>query len=583
MENEMIDKVTNPKATILRLWKYLKKDQKKIIWVIIMVIISTFASVIAPILVSRIIDNNIMPLCFDGMVTMLIILAILYVVTSGFNLFTSRMMIRISENALYKLRRELFNKLQNLSLNFFDKNKKGDIMSRFTNDVTEISNALSDAFVQVISSVITLVGVIIVMFILNPLLAITTIITVPFFFILVMKVGTKIGKLYKKRQNVLGKLTSYSEEMISGVEVIKSFGKEDKAVKEFEKHNNDLKDISIRASIYSSLMMPINMAIANLSNILLISVGAVLTINNLATIGSILAFLTYSNMFRRPINMLASIFASIQSALAGTERIFEVLDTEIDVKDSEYAKPLQYVEGNVKFNNVNFGYDEKLILKNFNLSVKAGENIAIVGPTGAGKTTIINLIPRFYNVNSGSIEIDGQNINDVKLSDLRKSIGLVLQDTYLFKGTVIENIRYSKTDATDDEVIEATKKAQAHSFIRRLPNGYYSEVEEGGSNFSQGERQLMSIARAVLANHEILILDEATSSVDTRTEMEIQKGMSELMKGKTSFVIAHRLSTIVNANRIIVLNDGKIVEEGSHLDLLKKEGVYYKLYNSQFE
>ncbi|MDD2518899.1 MAG: ABC transporter ATP-binding protein [Bacilli bacterium] len=578
------NKATKPKETIKRIWNYLQEEKKSIIIVVIMVILSTIISVLSPVLILIAIDEFIAHSQLKSLETLLILLAIIYFLTSLLNYLSGFFMVSVSERALYKLRRDLFNHLEKLSLNFFDKNKKGDLMSRFTNDITVISETLSDVVIQVINSVLILIGVGIIMFVINPLLALTTVITVPLFFFIVLKIGERVGRYYKERQEVLGSLNAYTEERISGIEVVKSYGKEEKAVAKFVEHNNRLKETSIRAQLYSSLIMPTNIAISNITSILLISVGALLTINGKATVGSILAFLTYSKMFNRPVTQLATIYSSIQSALAGAERIFDIIDYPIEVLDAKNAVSLTKIKGDVEFNNVNFGYlEDELVLKNFNLKVKSGEHIALVGPTGAGKTTIINLLSRFYNLNSGTITIDGKDISKVKIADLRKITGIVLQDTHLFKGTVFDNIRYSKMDATLEEVIEACKKSQAHSFIRRLPDGYYSEVEEEGSNFSQGQRQLISIARAILADHEILILDEATSNVDTRTEIAIQKGMEKLMERKTSFVIAHRLSTIERSDKIIVINNGEIVESGNHADLIAKKGFYYNLYKSQFD
>ncbi len=577
-------KATNPKATIKRLWTYLQKYCLTIILVIIMVILSTLTSVFSPVLIQIAIDEFIAYNHLESLKTLLIILGIIYFLTSLFNYLSGYIMTSVSEKALYNIRKDLFNHLELLSLSFFDKNKKGDLMSRFTNDIIVIGDTLSNVVIQVINSVLILIGVTIIMFVLNPILAITTILTVPLFFLVVFKIGTKIGKYYKVRQDSLGSLNTYAEERISGIKVVKSYGKEDESIKKFKDRNQRLKDVSISAKLYSSLIMPTNIAVTNINNILLISVGAVLALKGLSTVGGILAFLTYSKMFRRPINQLATIYSSIQSSLAGAERIFDIMDYPIEVKDIEKPIKMDKIKGYVEFNNVGFGYtSDKMVLNNFNLKVQPGENIAIVGPTGAGKTTIINLLSRFYDVNSGTITIDGKDISKVKKVDLRKKIGIVLQDTYLFKGTVFDNIKYSKMDATLEEVIEACKKSQAHSFIRRLPDGYYSLVEEEGSNFSQGQRQLIAIARAILANHEILIMDEATSNVDTRTEIAIQTGMKKLMTGKTSFVIAHRLSTVRNADKIIVMDNGEIIEKGTHDSLIKEKGFYYNLYNSQFD
>ncbi len=577
-------KATNPIKTIKRLWKYLKDYRIRINLVIILVVLTTIIQIFTPVIILIAIDDFIAKNYLENLKIILILLGTFYILTSLFDYLSSYIMTSVSEKALYIIRKDLFNHLEKLSLSFFDKHKKGDLMSRFTNDISVISDTLSDAVIQIISSFLLLIGVTVIMFVINPILAVTTILTVPLFFIIVVKLGEKINKYYKVRQDTVGKLNSFAEERISGIEVVKSYGKENETLDQFKVHNQKLKDVSVKAYMYSSLIMPTNIIVSNINNILLIAIGSVLTLKGMATVGSILAFLNYSKMFRRPINQLASIYSSIQTSLAGAERIFDIIDHLIEVKDVENPITMKEIKGEVEFKNVCFGYTpEKMVLKDFNLKVKQGENVAIVGPTGAGKTTIINLLSRFYDINSGVITIDGIDISKVKKADLRKKIGIVLQDTYLFKGTILENIKYGKMDATIEEVIEACKKAQAHSFIRRLPNGYDSMIEESGSNLSQGERQLISIARAILANHEILILDEATSNVDTRTEVNIQKGTKKLMEGKTSFIIAHRLSTVRNVDTIVVLNHGKIVEKGNHESLMQKKGFYYNLYNSQFE
>lgn len=574
----------NSKNTLLRLWKFLSDFKGKIVLVVVLNIIATFASVIGPLLAGKSIDDYIAVGDINGLKILLLILLIIYVLNAVFTYVSNYGMAKISESVLYQIRKKLFDHLEKLPVSFFDKNKKGDIMSRFTNDVAVISDALTDALMQIISGLITIIGVSIIMFVVNWVLALVTIVTVPLFFIFAYKVGVKSGEFYNKQRAALGKLSSYSEEMFTGMRVIKSYVQEENAVKEFNDYNEKLRNISIKAQICGHLIMPINAFVGNLGHILLIAFGSIMIVNGNCTVGIILSFLSYSNMFRRPINQLASLFASMQSALAGANRVFEILDVETEFVNEKKDLPFTNVIGHVKFTNVDFSYIKgKKILKNVSLEAKPGEMIALVGPTGAGKTTIINLLTRFYEIDSGHIYIDGIDIREVKKVDLRKKIGIVLQDTYLFKGTVADNIRYGNKDATMDEIIEASKQAQAHSFIHRLPNGYDTLIEEEGLNFSQGERQLISIARAILSNPEILILDEATSNVDTKTEKYIQLGMRELMKGRTTFVIAHRLSTIKDADEILVINSGEIVEQGNHAELLKTGKLYSKLYNSQFE
>ena len=582
MEKEVKNK--NTVKTLFRLWKFLSNFKGKIVLVIILNIIATAGSIIGPLLAGNAIDDYIEVADLEGLKVLLYILLAIYISNALFTWLASYGMAKISESTLYQIRKKLFDHLEKLPVSYFDQNKKGDIMSRFTNDIAVISEALTDALMQILSSLITIIGVTFIMFRVNWILALVTISTVPIFFVFAYKLGVKSGQLYNKQRKSLGKLSSYSEEMFTGMKVVKSYVSENNAIEEFNKNNEDLRDISIRAQIIGNLIMPLNGFIGNLSHVFLIAAGAILVVNGNTTIGVILVFLKYSNMFRRPINQLASLFAGVQSALAGANRVFEVMDVESEFTEEDKSLPFNNALGHVKFADVNFSYVKgKQILKDINLEANPGDTIALVGPTGAGKTTIVNLLTRFYDIEKGNIYIDGIDIREVKEGDLRKRIGLVLQDTYLFKGTVADNIRYGNSDATMDEIIEACKQAQAHSFIHRLPNGYDTEVEEEGANFSQGERQLISIARAILSNPEILILDEATSNIDTKTEKNIQAGMRELMKGRTSFVIAHRLSTIRDANEILVINDGKIIERGTHKELLKKGEFYSKLYNSQFE
>ena len=574
----------NTPETLFRLWKFLSDFKGKIILVIILNIIATAGSIIGPLLAGNAIDDYIAVSDVEGLKLLLYLLVTIYIANALFTWLANYGMAQISESTLYQIRKKLFEHLEKLPVSYFDKNKKGDIMSRFTNDITVISEALTEALMQILSSLITIIGVTFIMFKVNWILALVTIATVPIFFIFAFRLGVKSGKLYNKQRKSLGKLSSYSEEVFTGMKVVKSYVCEENIINEFEKNNEDLRETSIKAQIIGNLIMPLNGFVGNLGHIFLIAAGSILVVNGHTTIGTILIFLKYSNMFRRPINQLASLFAGVQSALAGANRVFEVLDEESEFKEENKALPFNNALGHVKFDDVSFSYVEnKEILKDINLEAKPGETIALVGPTGAGKTTIVNLLTRFYDIEKGNIYIDGIDIREVKKRDLRKRIGLVLQDTYLFKGTVAENIKYGNEDATMDEIIEACKQAQAHSFIHRLPNGYDTMVEEEGSNFSQGERQLISIARAILSNPEILILDEATSNIDTKTEKNIQMGMQILMEGRTSFVIAHRLSTIRDANEILVINDGKIIERGTHKELLKKGKFYSKLYNSQIE
>lgn len=579
----MEEQVQDMNGTIKELWKYLKKEKKNLIIIVIFVVISTLASVISPFILGKVIDNAIPFKNMKVLFLLLFMLAITYLLKSLLTFITNRRMAYVSEQTLYLLRKDLFNHLEDLPMSYFDTHEKGDLMSRFTNDIAVISDVLTDAIVEIISSFITLIGVTIMMFYLSIPLSVTVIITVPIFFILVFKIGKKANDFFTSERDNLGEVSSFAEEYFSGMKVIKSLQQEDFVKEEFHQKNQKLCDSSILAQTYSSFILPINAMITNLGNILLIGVGAYLVLKGQTTVGSILAFLNYASMFRSPITNLASLFASMQSALAGAERVFKILRLDSEFNQNE-GNILDNIRGEICFENVSFEYvPNRLVLKKLNFKINPGETLAIVGPTGSGKTTLINLLNRFYEITDGSIKIDGNDIREISKPELRKKIGLVLQDTYLFKETVENNIRYSKLGATFEEVKSASIEAMAHPFIHRLPKGYQAEVEEEGSNFSQGERQLISIARTILADPEILVLDEATSNIDTRTEILVQQGMVELMKDRTCLIIAHRLSTIKSADRILVLKDGEIIEEGNHQQLLEKEGFYYELYNSQFE
>jgi ATP-binding cassette, subfamily B, multidrug efflux pump len=492
-------------------------------------------------------------------------------------------MINVSFKTIKRLRQDLFNQLQTLSLKFFDKRTHGDLMSRVTNDIDQLNSALSQSVVQIFSTVLTAVGVIIAMLLLNWVMAIVTLCVVPLMFFVTKKIIKYSSSNFIKRQRDLGELNGVIEESISGLEVIQLFGKEEKVFQNFTTVNERLRHSSVQAEMLSGSLGPVNNFINNLGLGLIIAAGALLTLNGYATVGVIAAFVTYSRQFFRPINQLSSLINTFQAAIAGAERAFEIMDEVPDLQDKKDALPVESLKGDVEFAHVSFGYSrDKTILKDINLQAKSGQTIAIVGPTGSGKTTIINLLTRFYEVDSGSVKIDGRDIKDYQVRDLRKNIGIVLQDTFLFAGSIMENIRYGKLDATDEEVIQAAKTASAHRFIKHLPDKYETIISSGGGNLSQGQKQLLAIARAILADASILILDEATSSIDTKTEIEIQTGLGNLMEGRTSFVIAHRLKTIEKADVILVVLDGEIIERGTHQELLEKKGFYYESYRNQF-
>jgi ATP-binding cassette subfamily B multidrug efflux pump len=482
------------------------------------------------------------------------------------------------------MRRDLFEHLQALSLRFFDRNPAGELMSRLTNDIDAINQAVSQNVTSIIASVLTLVGILIAMFVLNFWLALASLLVVPIMFWFTTFVAKYTRRGFRALQKDLGELNGTMEETISGQRVVKAFRRSDSAVERFRLFNQAVYQSGMYANSYALLLMPLTNVLGNFFVIVLAGLGGWLTLKGLATIGTIATFITYGQRFIQPLRQLANMYNAIQAALAGAERVFEILDTPIELQDAPDAVALTVVRGHVLFKDVKFGYLVDVpVIKNMTLEAQAGQTIALVGPTGAGKTTIINLLTRFYDIDSGSICIDGDDIRQIKKADLRRKLGLVLQDTFLFSGTVMDNIRYGRLEASDQECIEAARMADADHFIRQLPQGYQTQLSERASNLSQGQRQLLAIARAILADPSILILDEATSSVDTRTEARIQKALLKLMDGRTSFVIAHRLSTIRDADNVVVINDGEIIEQGSHLELLEKRGFYHHLYMSQFK
>ncbi len=582
MSKKEVEKVKNPKKILGKIWKYLSRSKEKLYIGVVLVTMATSLHLLIPYLMAKSIDEYIIPKKSDGLLELLILMCMIQLVIELFNYTQARIMLVISQGTVGKMREDLFSKYQTLPIGYFDKRKKGDLMSRITNDIENISNTLSQSVSEVIRSIISISGALIFMFLLNWQLSMVTILTVP----MVIIIGKLLGKYTKKYFGVyLGKLGSVNgiiEEDITGLKTIKAYGQEKARLKIFVEKNKEMREYGIKAQVVSGLMGPSMNLVNNLRFTVVVAFGAWFSLHGLVTIGIITSFINYSRQFGRPISNLAQLYNNIQSALAGAERLFEVLDEE-----SEYINEgikLEEVEGKVIFENVVFSYEEgKEVLKGISFEGNKGESIALVGPTGAGKTTIINLISKFYSIDSGKIEIDGINIDEIEKNSLRKRLGVVLQDTYLFSGSVRENIRFGRLEASDEEIEWVCKMANAHDFIERLPYGYETELSEDGGNLSEGQRQLLAIARAILANHDILILDEATSNVDTRTEKYIQDALLKLMKGKTSFIIAHRLSTIKEADKIIVINGGKVQEEGNHKELFEKKGFYYDLYMSQFK
>ena len=582
-----VEKAKDFKGTLLRLWSYFGKERKLLIVIFILIITSAGIGLAVPRLIGRSIDavgTTSEVVDFKLLKLTALILFSVYIGDAFVQFLQGWLMAGVSQRIVKRLRKALFDKLQKLPTVFFDTKTHGEIMSRLANDIDNVSGTISQASTQLMSSSITITGSFIMMLYLSPILTVASVITVPMVFFITKAITKKTKVLFKEQQASLGRLNGHIEETISGIQVVKAFNHEDKAIEQFTNINSRLTEVGIKAQILSGFLMPLMNVINNVGFALVAGVGGILAVKGMITVGLIATFISYSRQFGRPLNELANIFNTLQSALAGAERVFEILDEKEEVKDIEEAKPLNNTKGHVVFQGVNFGYRKDVdVLKNISFEAPAGSTTALVGPTGAGKTTIVNLLARFYDVTKGKILIDGIDLREYKRDDLRQCFGIVLQDTYLFSGTIRENIKYGKLTATDEEMKKAAAMANADVFIKRLPKGYDTVLLESGSNLSQGQRQLLAIARAILADPSILILDEATSSVDTRTELHIQEAMIKLMKGRTSFIIAHRLSTIRDADSIMVIDGGTIVEKGSHEELISREGHYNKLYTSQFK
>jgi ATP-binding cassette subfamily B multidrug efflux pump len=520
---------------------------------------------------------------FNYIGTVLLILLGLYLVSAAFMYLQQYVMAGVAQRVMYQLRREVDEKLSRLPLKYFDTRTHGEIMSRAVNDMDNLATTLQQSITQLISSAVTLVGVIVLMLTISPLLSLIVLVTFPLSLVVTMGVAKRSQNYFRQQQRALGDLNGHVEEMYTGHKIVKAFGHERQSVEEFDELNENLYGAAWRAQFVSGIIMPLMRFIGNIGYVFVAVVGGIMVTQNAIAIGDVQAFIQYAQQFTQPITMLANITNIIQSSMASAERIFELLDEPEEVPDAANAIVLEHPEGAVKFEHVKFGYSEdNILMEDMNIDVRPGQMIAIVGPTGAGKTTLVNLLMRFYEVNGGQIKVDGVNIRDIKRGALRRTFGMVLQDTWLFQGTIRDNIAYGREGATEQEIRRAAKAAFADHFIRTLPDGYNTVLNEDAANISAGQKQLLTIARAFLADPQILILDEATSSVDTRTEMQIQKAMAELMKGRTSFVIAHRLSTIRDAELILVMNHGTIVEKGTHEELLAKNGFYADLYNSQF-
>ena len=590
------EKAKDFKGTLIRLSRYLKPYRVGLSVVIVAAITSVIFSIISPKIMAKITDELFRqmleriqgnmtpsPIDFNYIWNIVVILIILYVISAAFNYLQQFMMAGISQKVVYDLRYEIDEKLAKLPLKFFDSHTHGELLSRFTNDVDNISSTLQQSITQVITSVTTIIGVLILMLTISPTLTLISLVVIPFSGVLMMMVIKRSQKYFISQQKTLGELNGHIEEMYTGHNVVKAFGHERKAIEEFDEINERLYGVGWMAQFLSGLIMPIINFIGNLGYVVVAVVGGILVTKGRISVGDIQAFIQYSRQFTQPIAQVAQISNIIQSTVASAERVFELLDEEEVVLEPSQPVKIENGQGAVEFEHVKFGYrDDRILINDMNIKAEPGQMVAIVGPTGAGKTTLVNLLLRFYEVNEGRILVDGVDITKRDRADLRKQFGMVLQDTWLFNGTIRDNIAYGKEDATEEEIIAAAKAAHADHFIRVLPDGYDTILNEEVSNISQGQKQLLTIARALLADPEIMILDEATSSVDTRTEIQIQNAMKQLMKGRTSFVIAHRLSTIREADVILVMKDGDVIETGNHETLMAQNGFYADLYNSQF-
>jgi len=576
-------KPAHTRQTLLRLWHYLSMYKRGFFAVVSFTMFSTLLGLAAPYLLGVAIDNYIMEKDWNGLIKLAILLLCIYSAAAWFTWLQQKTMVRVAQQAIRQMRSHIFTAMQRLPIPFFDRRTHGELMSRATNDIENVSASLNQSATGIISSVISLIGSVIIMLYMNGWLTLLCMVTIPLVMLFTKYVASFTRKHFSDQQKQLGELNSFIEETISGQKAIQVTQREQHSVQQFRTKNVKLTAASIKAQIFSGLVGPVMNVLNHSSFTIIAAVGGWMAFNNWISVGVIVAFMNYSKQFQRPINDLANQFNMIQSGIAGAERVFEIIDTK-DEYGTQHNAVTHRITGDVRFDKVCFGYqDDYYNLRDIELHALPGQTIALVGPTGAGKTTIINVLIRFYDIQAGTIYIDGIPIQELEKDCLRSQLGIVLQDAHLFSDTIYENIRYGRLDASKEEIIEAAKVANAHRFIMELPQGYDTVLTAEGSNLSQGQRQLLTIARALLANPSILILDEATSSIDTRTEMHIQQAMKSLLLGRTSFVIAHRLSTIREADQILFIDQGRIVERGTHNELLNKKGRYYELYSSQFK
>lgn len=588
------EKAKDFKGTIGKLMKYLSQYKIGLIFVVIFAVGSTIFNIVGPKVLGKAtteIYNGLISkvsggsgIDFTKIGHIMLMLLVLYVASALFSFVQGYIMTGVSQKLTYRLRKEISEKIDRLPMNYFDKMTHGEILSRITNDVDTLSQSLNQSATQLITSVTTIIGVLVMMLSISPLMTIIAILILPVSMLFISLIVKRSQKYFKNQQEYLGHVNGQVEEIYGGLNIVKAFNKEEDVIETFDRDNDMLYQSAWKSQFLSGIMMPIMSFVGNLGYVAVVIFGGYLAIQGSIEVGDIQSFIQYVRQFTQPIQQVAQVTNMLQSTAAAAERVFEFLEEEEEVQTEENVVPVESLESRVEFDHVKFGYNpDHVIIHDFSAKVEPGQKIAIVGPTGAGKTTMVKLLMRFYELNGGSIKVDGHDIKDFRRGDIRQIFGMVLQDTWLFKGSIEENIRYGKLDATHEEVVAAAKAARVHRFVQTLPGGYDMELNEEASNVSQGQKQLLTIARAILADPKILILDEATSSVDTRTEVQIQKAMDTLMEGRTSFIIAHRLSTIRNADMILVMKDGDIVEHGNHDELLAKGGFYADLYNSQFE